>query len=214
MADWEDEMNALVRSRQRALVRYAYLLCGDAKDAEDLVQDALVKVYSRRSTPPLASAEGYLRRAVLSVYIDLYRRRTRWSAIKHRAGRAERIENTDQDTDRQVDVAVALERLSPRQRACVILHYYEDLSVATTAQQLGCSAGAVKRHLSDARAVLEALLGPVDAPASQLAETPQRDGWPHDLERFAPPNASVGPHPSHAPALPIPDLTPRPRRHS
>lgn len=213
MADWEDEMNALVKGRQHALVRYAYLLCGDAKDAEDLVQDALVKVYSRRSTPALASAEGYVRRAILSVYIDLYRRRTRWSSIKHRAGRAERTESTDQDTERQVDVAVALRRLTPRQRACVILHYYEDLSVATTAQQLGCSAGTVKRHLSDARGVLEAVLGPVDAPASLSAEAPPTNGGHRDLERFAPRDASVASDQPLTPALTKPDLTPRPRRH-
>ncbi|WP_197683272.1 RNA polymerase sigma factor [Jiangella alkaliphila] len=56
------------------------------------------------------------------------------------------------------DLRSALATLSPRQRACVVLHYYEDLSVAQVADVLGCAPGAVKRHLSDARARLEPLL--------------------------------------------------------
>lgn len=56
------------------------------------------------------------------------------------------------------DLRSALAMLSPRQRACVVLHYYEDLSVAQVAEVLGCAPGAVKRYLSDARARLEPLL--------------------------------------------------------
>lgn len=60
------------------------------------------------------------------------------------------------------DVANALARLSPRQRACVVLRFYEDLPVRDIADQLGCSEGSVKRHLSDAMKRMAATLGALE----------------------------------------------------
>jgi len=74
----DDAMATLARERGKALTGYAFLLTGDLRDAEDLVQDALVKTFvRRRSGLELGSAEGYLRRTILTTYIDGYRRRTK-----------------------------------------------------------------------------------------------------------------------------------------
>lgn len=155
----EDELSVMVRHRIGALTGYAYLLCGSVKEAEDLVQDAFVKVFSRRRAPGAATSESYVRRAILSIYLDQYRRRRRWSGIKHLVGVADRQESADLATSAQLDVAVALDALTPRQRACVVLRYYEDLTVPQVAQSLGCAPGTVKRHLSDAHEVLRRTLG-------------------------------------------------------
>ncbi|MEK8226011.1 sigma factor-like helix-turn-helix DNA-binding protein [Oerskovia sp. M15] len=72
-------------------------------------------------------------------------------------------------------MAKALAGLTPRQRACVVLRYYEDLTVPRIAEELGCAEGTVKRHLSDAMTVMKATLGaaaPVVAPATPDATTP------------------------------------------
>src|SRR5659263_378344 len=80
----DDAMATLARERGKALTGYAYLLTGDLRDAEDLVQDALVKTFvRRRSGLELGSAEGYLHRTILTTYIDGYRRRRRWEDLRH-----------------------------------------------------------------------------------------------------------------------------------
>ena len=165
MQDWEHEMGELVRTRHRALVGYAYLLSNDVREAEDLVQDALVKVFSRRSVPRQGAAEGYVRTAIFTIYLDAYRRRRRWSGIKHLVGAAERHESTDEATSAQLEIAAALQQLSPRQRACIVLRHFDDLPVAQIAAELGIAEGTVGRHLHDANAVLRRLLADL-APAA------------------------------------------------
>jgi len=191
----EHELSALVRGRIGALTGYAYLLCGSVKEAEDLVQDAFVKVFSRRRAPGAATSESYVRRAILSIYLDQYRRRRRWSGIKHLVGVPDREESTDLATSAQLDVAVALDALTPRQRACVVLRYYEDLTVPQVAENLGCAPGTVKRHLSDAHEVLRGILG---------AEVDLSEGAPGPLHLPTP--APLAP-----PALPTPLAPPTTR---
>lgn len=173
MDDWEHDMGELVRTRHRSLVGYAYLLSGDVRDAEDLVQDALVKVFSRRSTPQPHAAEAYVRRAIYTIYLDGYRRRTRWSRIRHLTASAHHQESTAPATGDQVDVAAALQRLSPRQRACVVLRHYDDLTVPQIADELGIAEGTVRRHVADAHAALRGLLADL-APAG--ARSPALSG--------------------------------------
>lgn len=192
MPEWHDELSTLVHERHTALVGYAYLLCGRSKEAEDLVQDALVKTYSRKSTPEPGGAEAYVRRAILTIYLDGYRRKQRWSGVRHLVGRSERAEEHSGAVADHVDVATALDALTARQRSAVVLRYYEDLTVPQIAEQMGCSAGTVKRHLFDAHAVLKGHLGEL-APL-EPDET---------VDRFRPPSAAetlrAAPRPSGSP---------------
>ena len=168
MAAWEDGLTVLVRERGPALVGYAFLLCGDRRLAEDLVQDALVKTFTRASAP--TSPEAYVRRAILTTYIDGFRRRRRWEAVRHLVHPDDDAAGPEPLVTDRVDLHAALETLSPRQRACIVLRFYEDLTVPQIADALVLSTGAVKRYLSDALRRLEAVLGPVaDVPAEHLA---------------------------------------------
>ena len=156
-------MATLARERGKALTGYAFLLTGDLPDAEDLVQDALVKTFvRRRSGLELGPAEGYLRRTILITYIDGYRRRRRWEDLRHLLARAEQDEGHERAAVEQVDVQVALTALAPQQRVCVVLRYYDDLTVPEIADRLSLSDGTVKRYLSLAVHRMEALLGPLE----------------------------------------------------
>ncbi|SDS86485.1 SigE family RNA polymerase sigma factor [Jiangella sp. DSM 45060] len=163
MASWEHVFTDLAETRGQALLRYAYLLTGDAAEAADLVQEALLRAFGRTTRGlTLESAEAYVRRAILTIHVDGRRRSGRWLRVRHLvAGRSD-VAGPEGAVVNGADLRSALASLSPRQRACVVLHYYEDLSVAQVSDVLGCTPGAVKRHLSDARARLEPLL--TDAP--------------------------------------------------
>ena len=156
MADWERVFGDLVETRGQALVRYAYLLTGNGADAADLVQEALLRAFGRTTRGlTIDAAEAYVRRVVLTVYIDGRRRSGRWDRVRHLVADRGEADGPERAVVDGADLRTAMATLSPRQRACVVLHYYEDLTVAQVAEQLGCGAGAVKRHLSDARARLE-----------------------------------------------------------
>lgn len=186
MTDWGDQLDRLVRERGPALLRYAYLLTGDASAAEEVVQDALVAVLSRqnRLRDP-GAVEGYVRRAILSRYLDGYRRGRRWSDARHLLARPASADGPSDVVDTRADVVAALAGLSPRVRACIVLRFYEDLSVADTAERLGLSTGAVKRYTSDGVQALEQVLGPVCVPDDTVAvrstSTPPLDGRPTAL---------------------------------
>ncbi len=180
MAGWETELDELMRTRGSALVRYAYMLSGDRALAEDLVQDALVKVYSRLRRPgrggvgvsagsrahdldsPFTNIEGYVRRAVLTIYLDGYRKRQRWAGIKHLLADDASTRGADQAASARVDVMTALAKLGARERACVVLRYFEDMTVPQIADALGTAQGTVKRYLSDATKNLQEILRPDD----------------------------------------------------
>lgn len=160
---WAEVLERLVRERRAALVRYAALLTGgDLRDADDLVQEALVRTFSRgRPLREVAAAESYVRQAILRVFLDQYRRRTHWHRLQHLVGTPAQVASAASATETGVDVRAALATLRPRLRACVVLRFYDDLTVPEIADRLGLAPGTVKRYLSDAADALEALLGPL-----------------------------------------------------
>jgi RNA polymerase sigma factor (sigma-70 family) len=159
---WEQDLATLARDRGSALVAYAYLLVGEQAAAQDLVQDAMVATFSRRHPDEVEHLEAHVRRAILNAFLNARRRRARWDGIvavvadddARPAGPA-----PDAAAAARVDVHAALARLTPRERACVVLRHFEDLPVRDIADRLDLSEGAVKRYLSDARRRLAPMLG-------------------------------------------------------
>ncbi len=157
--DWELVLATLVAERGDSLARYAYVLCGNADDAADLVQSGLVATFGRlRNGFAIERAEAYVRRAIASAYIDSGRRASRWRATAHLHVAHDQVDAPDAATDRRLDVKAQLDGLSPRERACVVLRFYGDHKVDDIAVDLGISSGAVKRYLSDGLAKLATAL--------------------------------------------------------
>ena len=152
----------LARERGADLVSYAYLLTGEVASAQDLVQDAMVKVFVRlrRGFTP-QTAEAYVRRTILTLYVDGYRRRRHWAGLSHLVARGEVTDGPELRGVDRVDLRAALGVLAPQERACVVLRYYEDLTVPEVASRMRLAPGTVKRYLSNAVRKLEAQLGPV-----------------------------------------------------
>ncbi|GII80730.1 RNA polymerase sigma24 factor [Sphaerisporangium rufum] len=144
-----------VDARQQALMRSAFLLVGDAHLAEDLLQTVLARV--ARHWPKLArdgNPEAYARRCLVNESVSW--RRRRWHAESPSARPPEPPPPASEERASLHRIALhrALARLAPRQRAVVVLRFYEDLSIQETAQLLGCSAGTVKSQTSQALARL------------------------------------------------------------
>lgn len=145
MPDRDQDYVEFVEAASASLRRTAYLVCGDWHRADDVVQDALYKLYLSwpkvdRSGNPLA----YARRVVVNAALDNGRRSWRREVpTEHMPDHGQHADTAGTHADRD-EVSVALARLGPRQRACVVLRYYEDLSIEQTAEILGCSPGTVK----------------------------------------------------------------------
>ena len=125
------------------LHRFAYLLCGDWHDAEDLVQEALAKAALHwKRIQRVEHPDAYVRTILVNQCKSMWRRPWR------RAHSADAIDVTSPDQADAVvdhtDLVAALQQLPVRQRATVVLRYYEDLTEAQTAAVLGCSTGTVK----------------------------------------------------------------------
>jgi RNA polymerase sigma-70 factor (sigma-E family) len=141
------------RARMRALLRFAHVLTGDPERAADLVQDALERTLlawsriERKGDP-----EGYVRRAIVNRHVSVWRRLRRERLV---ADLPESPLTTYDDRGaRDRELWAALGTLPPRQRAVLVLRYYEDLTEADAAAVLGCSVGTVKSQASKALARL------------------------------------------------------------
>ena len=137
-----------VAARSRALLRTAYLLTHDHALAEDLLQTALTKAWFawRRID---GDPEPYVRRILVNTYASWWRRK--WNGEHPTDELPERARPTPAEP---TDLWQAMERLPRRQRAVVVLRYFEDLTEAQTAELLGCSVGTVKSQCSKALAKL------------------------------------------------------------
>jgi RNA polymerase sigma-70 factor (sigma-E family) len=147
---------AFVAARSPALVSTAWLLTGDHGRAEDLVQEALARTWQSWSRiRDDGWPEAYVRRTMVNLNISWWRRRWRGERPTAVLPQQALADIGDQADLRDV-VRRALASLPPRQRAVVVLRYFEDWSEVQTAQALGCSVGTVKSQAARAVARLRA----------------------------------------------------------
>jgi RNA polymerase sigma-70 factor (sigma-E family) len=165
-----------VAARRAALLRTAYLLTGSHADAEDLVQAALVSCvphWSRIAERP----EPYVRQVLARESVTRWRRR-RW-----RETATDPLPEPDAsapDVDQREALRSALGTLAPRQRAVVVLRYYEDLTEKETAAVLGIAVGTVKSQARDGLGTVRRLVPGLDTEEpvspSRLASSHLRTG--------------------------------------
>jgi len=148
------EFEAYMAARQASLLRTAYLLSGDRDTAEDLVQTAFAKLYlSWDKVQRRELVDGYLRRILVNEHSSLWRRP--WKRRERPTDRLPETATADAvRDDRRAALWQFVQTLPRRQRAVVVLRYYEELSEAEIAQILGISPGTVKSQASRALASL------------------------------------------------------------
>lgn len=150
------EFSEYVRQQLPHLLRFGHALTGNPHDAGDLVQDVLEKVGVRWETLQRqdTNLDAYVRRSMVNARTSRWRRRRRETlvAITPDSGFAPRDRFDDEP------LWQALRKLPLKQRAVLVLRYYEDLSEAEIAETLGISTGTVKSHSSRAMASLRSAL--------------------------------------------------------
>ena len=159
------EFSDYVAARQHVLLRTAYVLTGELAGAEDLLQTALAKAYlswSRIRDP--RAADAYVRKIMVNEHTSWWRRAWRkreyaTAELPDQPAGPGRDDHPGALEERDAMWAL-VQTLAPRQRAAVVLRYYEDLSEAETAEVLGCSVGTVKSQTSRALARLREQLAP------------------------------------------------------
>lgn len=167
------DFEAYLHARQPALFRTAWALTGNPHDAADLLQTALAKLYLKwDSVRDREALDGFVRRIMVNEQSSLWRR-----AFKRREHSAADLPDApvidayDDGTSRALWEFV--QTLAPKQRAVVVLRYYEELSEAETAATLGISVGTVKSQCSRALATLRTTLpSHLDQRAEQHADQP------------------------------------------
>jgi RNA polymerase sigma-70 factor (sigma-E family) len=161
--DRDREFGEFVDARALVMRRTAFLLCGDWHRAEDIVQNALIKLYVAWPRVRRDSLDAYARKVLVRTSIDESRRgffqRERSVDVV-----PERVAPEEPSTDH--DLRLALDALPPGQRAVVVLRYWEDLSITETARILGRTEGTVKSQAAKGLAALRDLL--VDEPESNI----------------------------------------------
>ena len=156
----ETDFAAWVTARGDALQRFAFLVTGNASEAPDLVQDALARAYPRwRSLAAAGTAEAYVRKSIVNGSVSRWRKRRHLVAVDDVEPFAQPV--VEEATQRVVDADEAWElcrSLPTKQRAAVVLRFYEDLSFAQIALILGCTETTARSHVHRALTTLRARL--------------------------------------------------------
>jgi RNA polymerase sigma-70 factor (sigma-E family) len=169
----EPSFDHFVVNRMPAVLRFTGVLTGDRHLAEDIVQEVLLKTHKRWDTiVGLDQPEAYVRRMVVNEYISW---RRKWARIVPSPDVVDggnvpvQPDHADRMADR-ADVADRLRTLAPRQRAVLVLRYYEGLADAEIAELLGCSVGTVRGYASRGLASLRIEQPAFDVPVVAAAD--------------------------------------------
>ena len=131
------------------------VLCGDSRLAEDLVADVIGRIYELwPRIAPMENPYGYARRMIVNDYLSWRRRRRRTFPVADLGELAGAVPDHAEAHAARVEVAARLERLPPRQRACLVLRYYDGLTDAEIADVLGCAVVTVRSNVSRALVAL------------------------------------------------------------
>lgn len=171
-SDRDREVGDLFAARGAAIRASAYLLCGDWHLANDLTQTAFTKLYMAwHRIDRVGSAEAYVRRTLMRAFLDERRRpwrRERSTAEFAVFERPESGQSAVEQSEERLLMRRALAGVPPRQRAVLVLRFWEDLSVEETATALGISTGTVKSQCARGLQALREIL----ADNSELPSTP------------------------------------------
>ena len=165
-ADTDEEFTAYVAASAVRMRRTAYLLCGDWQRAEDALQAALVKLYlswDRMRARAREALDAFVRTTLVRGLIDEHRRL--WSRVHVQAALPDRAAAEPLPVEERLTVRDALAKVAPRQRAVLVLRFYEDCDVAETARLIGCTEGTVKSQTARGLARLRELLAAEEDPA-------------------------------------------------
>lgn len=159
-----------VAAHSAGLLRVAYLLTAGRGDAEDLVQTALLRVAARWQRLADGDPYAYARRVIYHEFVSIWRYRRRRPEIPMGQLPDQMGVDVSDQTTRRLALAAVLRRLTPHQRAVVVLRFYEDMSESDVAAALRCSVGTVKSQSHRALNRLRDLLP--DFAATSPEETP------------------------------------------
>lgn len=155
----DDDFSEYFAARAHALRATAYLLCGDWHRAEDITQVAMTKLYLAWPRLRQVGLDAYARKVVVRTFLAENRRL--WRKREHLTHEPPELPASfGGDAEERLLVQAALSSVPPRQRAVLVLRYWNDLSVEETAEALGCSTGTVKSHAARGVAALRRRLGP------------------------------------------------------
>lgn len=143
----EQRLTGLYARHSASALRLAFLMTGDPAAAEDVVQEAFVRLFARfRDRKPPDALEAYLRRSIINLAHDRHRRIKTARAFVNSGGHAPTSHDAPAaEVDVRLVMRTRLRRLPHRQRAALVLRYYEDLSEEQAAEILHCSVHALKQ---------------------------------------------------------------------
>ncbi len=153
-----DDFSEYFAARAHALRATAYLLCGDWHRAEDITQLAMTKLYLAWPRLRERGMDAYARKVVVRTFLAENRRL--WRRREHLTESLPEPVLEGEDVDQRMLLEAALRTVPPRQRAVLVLRYWNDLSVEDTAEVLDCSVGTVKSQAARGIAALRTRLGP------------------------------------------------------
>jgi len=172
MADYEAVLRETLAGGAARLAAYGYLLTGSQDAGEELVQEAIVKVFARRRAIPNARAgEAYVRATMRTLHVDGIRRAIRWRRVMPGQVAPSVVDDAADAIDAVDSLGRALATLTPQQRTAIVLRYYDDLSLADVAGAMGLAVGTVKRYVSDALDRLAAAVGDQELEFERIAVT-------------------------------------------